>query len=205
VGLQTTSETALAAAERRLREQRFLEGVAHLHAYGLRFELHLIYGLPEETRQTFRRSLDYAMALDPPVLSIFRLMVLPGTELRRKADELGLTFDPDPPYHVRGHRSMSPEDIEYGHRMLKSANLLAVSRTLRLLARERGVSFAAIVDCWLEWRPEDPFSADAGTAQRFVEHVCERYGVPAAFYRGFSALEFEPQRIDARGAIPARP
>jgi hypothetical protein len=190
VGLQTTNEAALEAVDRRLREARFLDGIAHLHRYQLRFELHLIYGLPGETRETFRQSLNYGLALDPTVLSIFRLMVLPGTDLRRNAAGIGLTYDPDPPYHVRSHALMPEADVHYGHRMLKAANLLEKSRTIRLLSREPAVTFADIVDDWLEWRPDDPLEVDAPTAQAFVEHVCERHGVPSEFYRGFGAREF---------------
>jgi radical SAM superfamily enzyme YgiQ (UPF0313 family) len=201
VGLQTTNETALAAADRRLREQRFLDGIAHLHAHGVPFELHLIYGLPGETRDTFRRSLDYAMALNPTVLSIFRLMVLPGTDLRRNAARFGLTFDADPPYHVRAHHTMTEEDVAYGRRLLKAANLLEASKTIRLLSRESGVSFTGIVDAWLDWRPDGPDEADADTAQAFVEDVCRRFGVPAEFYRAFGGFEFKADT--RRGPAPA--
>jgi len=121
VGLQTTDPTALATTERRLRIGRFNEGIAHLQRHHLSFELQLIYGLPGETRSTFRDSLNYAISLDPPILSVFRLMVLPGTELWRKAAALNLTFDPEPPYHVRSHLSMTVEDLEYGYRFMKAA------------------------------------------------------------------------------------
>jgi anaerobic magnesium-protoporphyrin IX monomethyl ester cyclase len=107
VGLQTTDPTALATTERRLRVERFTEGIAHLRRHGLPFELQLIYGLPGETTASFRESLNFAIALDPPQLSVFRLMVLPGTELWRKAASLQLTYDPEPPYHVRSHLSMT--------------------------------------------------------------------------------------------------
>lgn len=191
VGLQTTDPTTLAMADRRLRLERFNEGIAHLHRHHLRFELHLIYGLPGETRSTFRESLNFGMALDPPELSIFRLMVLPGTELWRKAADLNLTFDPEPPYHVRSHLSMTEEDVEYGHRLLKAANLLQGSRTVRFLSRERDLTFADIVEEWLAWRPEQQaLEADNEALKAFVAHLCGRKQIPAEFYQQFGALEF---------------
>src|SRR5262249_20162588 len=114
VGLQSTDDTALATAERRLRRQRFVAGIEHLKAFKLQFELQLIYGLPGETSESFRTSLNFAMALDPPELVVFPLMVLPGTELWRKAKGLQLEFDAHPPYFVRSHYSMSAEDIAHG-------------------------------------------------------------------------------------------
>lgn len=190
VGLQTTDPTALATTDRRLRLERFGEGIGHLRRQHLPFELQLIYGLPGETRSSFRESLNYAISLDPPYLSVFRLMVLPGTELWRKAAELSLTFDPNPPYHVRSHLSMTAEDLQYGYRFMKAANLLERSRTLRLLARERGVTFSGIVELWLEWRPRQADSLPYKDALRaFVAHLCGDMGIPAGFYQQFGELE----------------
>ena len=191
VGLQTTDPTALATAERRLRVERFTEGVAHLRRHGLPFEMQLIYGLPGETTASFRESLDFAIALDPPQLSVFRLMVLPGTELWRNRAALQLTHDPEPPYHVRSHLSMTAGDLEYGLRFSRSANLLQRSRTLRLLAREPGVTFSDLVEAWLAWRPLQPAALPPAEAMAaFVSYVCADRGIPAQFYEGFGALEF---------------
>ena len=191
VGLQTTDPTALATTDRRLRIERFQEGIAHLHRHRLWFQLQLIYGLPAETPSTFKHSLNFAMSLDPPELAIFRLMVLPGTELWRKAADLGLTFDREPPYHLASHMSMSATEVEHGFRFLSGANFLQASRAIRFLARERGLTFADIVDEWLEWRPDAPKSeAGMETMSAFVAHVCGRKGIPPEFYLAFVTREF---------------
>ncbi len=114
VGLQTTDVTALATVERRLAMEKFLHGVECLKRHGIDFELQLIYGLPGETRESFLRSLAFARSLEPPQLAVYPLMVLPGTELRRKAGMIGLEFEPTPPYYVRRHATMSFADIDYG-------------------------------------------------------------------------------------------
>jgi radical SAM superfamily enzyme YgiQ (UPF0313 family) len=191
VGLQTTNMTALATTERRLRLERFNEGIAHLHRYNLNYELQLIYGLPEETRSTFRESLNFAMSLDPPHLQVFRLMVLPGTELWRKAASMGLTYDPEPPYHVRSHATMTEEDVDYGHRLLKSANLLQASRTVRLLAREPDLTFSDLCEEWMAWRPgAATYTADSEILKGFVAHVCGKRNIAPGFYQHFGAFEF---------------
>lgn len=191
VGLQTTDPATLATADRRLRLERFNEGIAHLHRHQLKFELHLIFGLPGETHATFLRSLNFGMALDPPELSVFRLMVLPGTELWRKADTLKLTFDPEPPYLVQSHLSMTAEEMAFGTRFQKVANLLQSSRTVRLLSRERDLSFTDIIEEWLAWRPDgQAYEADNETLKAFVSHVCNRRAITADFYERFGALEF---------------
>lgn len=190
VGLQTTDTTALATADRRLKLGRFVDGLAHLKRHKLKFELQLIYGLPGETRSSFRQSLNFAMSLDPHELAVFPLMVLPGTELWRKADALKVAFDPDPPYFAQSHLSMSADDFAYGRRVTAACARLQRSRTARLLARERGLTFADLVDEWVAWEGEGAEAFDGDSMQRFVAHVCERMAIAPAFYHHFAALEF---------------
>lgn len=191
VGLQTTDETALAAVERRLRMGAFLDGIGHLKRHHLRFELQLIFGLPGETLASFRRSLNFAAALDPPSLSVFPLMVLPGTELWRKAQALDLRFDPEPPYYVRSHRDMSAGDIAHGEKIIRALDLLGDSKTVRVLCREPGVTMSAIVDAWVAWMDAGARPAHAGQrARQFVAHFCEAQRIPPEFYNGFASIEF---------------
>src|SRR5262249_11169488 len=65
VGLQTTDETALTTVDRRLKMRQFIDGIRCLSKYNLAYELQLIYGLPGDTRASFRKSLNFAMSLDP--------------------------------------------------------------------------------------------------------------------------------------------
>jgi radical SAM superfamily enzyme YgiQ (UPF0313 family) len=191
IGLQSTDDTALATVERRLRMQRFLDGVGHVKRSGLKWELQLIVGLPGETRASFRRSLNFAMSLDPYQLAVYPLMVLPGTELWRKAGDVTLAFDPDPPYYVRSHFSMDAADIEYGHRVVRALQDLGDSRTLRLLARERGVTYADIIDAWIAWEDAYPGLESTGyRVKQFLLEFCDRREIAADFYRGFASWEF---------------
>jgi radical SAM superfamily enzyme YgiQ (UPF0313 family) len=187
VGLQTTDATALATAERRLKLQKFVEGMAHLKHHGLTTQLQLIHGLPGDTRAAFRRSLDFAMSLDPDQLAVFPLMVLPGTELWHKAAALKLSFDPEPPYFARSHLSMTEEDFAYGRRAIAACRVLESSRTIRFLAREPGLTFSAIVDAWLDWAPGD--APDLTLIPEFVNHLCAEHGLPRGFYERVAARE----------------
>jgi len=175
VGLQSIDEAALATVERRLRMERFLDGVAALTRCGLHWELQLICGLPGETRASFRRSLDFAASLDPPVLAVYPLMVLPGTELWRKAAALGLAFDPEPPYHVRSHATMTCDDVAYGHRVVRALQDVGDSRALRTLARERGLGYSDLIDAWIAWDDAHPGLESTGyRAKHFLLEFCER-------------------------------
>ena len=134
VGLQTTDVTALATVERRLKLEKFVNGVECLKRHSLEFELQLIYGLPGETPESFRASLEFAISLDPPKLAVFPLMVLPGTELWRKAEALGIDFEPTPPYYVRSHATMTRADIDRGWELVEALQRSGDSRPERLRA-----------------------------------------------------------------------
>ena len=190
VGLQTTDTTALATVERRLKMEKFLQGISYLKQYGLKFELQLIYGLPGETMRSFRKSLEFAVALDPPDLAVYPLMVLPGTELWRKADAIGLRFDADPPYYVRSHPSMSAGEIEYGSRIVGAVRRLGDSKAMRLLGREKGLSFWDVADAWTEWEPQQPERPLREQVRGFLAQFCADHDIPPEFYQGFAEREF---------------
>jgi radical SAM superfamily enzyme YgiQ (UPF0313 family) len=190
VGLQSVDDHALATVERRLRLQRFLDGIAALTRHGLWWELQLIAGLPGETRASFRRSLNFAASRDAPVLAVYPLMVLPGTELWRKAAALQLAFDPDPPYHVRSHASMSADDVAYCFRVVRALHEVGDVRALRLLARERGLTYADVLDAWIAWDAANPGEeAIRYRTKQFLLEFCDERRIPAEFYRGFASWE----------------
>ena len=190
VGLQSTDGSALATVERRLRLQRFLDGVEALKRHDLWWELQLIVGLPGETRASFRRSLSFAASLDPPVLAVYPLMVLPGTELWRKADELRLVYDRRPPYHVRSHYSMSDDDVAYGLRVVRALHDIGDFRALRGLARERDLTYADVVDAWITWDDAHPGDERAGyRAKHFLIEFCDRRRMPAERYRELASCD----------------
>lgn len=207
VGLQTTDDTALQAVERRLRMTPFLEGIGHLKRYNLHFELQLIYGLPFETPETFRRSLDFAAKLEPPELSVFMLLVLPGTELWKKARTMGIEFDPHPPHTIRSHPSMGAETIAAGARIVDAVNFMTGSQTVRILQRESGISMSMIVDAWNQWRASRDLQKVTGAQMsEFMSDFCNAHGIPPRFYVAMTALEYAPGAAasgrTAPGSVP---
>ena len=184
VGLQTTDDGVLATVERRLKMQKFMDGIDYLKREGLPFELQLIYGLPGETRASFRKSLNFAASLEPPFLAVFPLMVLPGTELWNKAEALRIEFSDKPPYFVERHMTMSADDMAYGHRVSDAVVHLQTARSIQLLSREPGMSMADLVDEWIEWQGQS--NSDL---PRFVDHVCASRRIQPEFYRAFALAE----------------
>lgn len=206
VGLQTTDDTSLAAIERRLRMEPFLEGINSLKRNNLYFELQLIYGLPFETRETFRRSLDFAARLEPAELSVFMLLVLPGTELWKKAKAMGIEFDPDPPYRIRSHPSMDAATIEEGERIVEAIDIMVGSVAFRNLQKEPGISMSVIVDGWNMWRAERGLTELTGAHMReFVADFCRRHGIESKFYEAIVAREYPADEPASGRLVPGIP
>jgi len=114
IGLQSTQRNVLEAINRTWhRGDQFRKNLDLLRREpALTLNVELIAGLPEDTPAGLRRSLDEAVLMLPDHVSVYRLLGLKGTRLARRADELGLRFDPDPPYELIGSASFSPEDLD---------------------------------------------------------------------------------------------
>ena len=199
VGLQTTDGATLASVDRRLRLEAFVAGLGHLKRHGLTSQVQLIHGLPNESPESFRRSLNFAASLDPAELAVFPLMVLPGTELWRKAEALKLDFDPEPPYLLRSHPTMSAKDVAHGRAIARAVALFRSSKVARLLGREPGLTFADIIDAWIDWWAANradrslPTGADV---HLFVDELCATRQIPAAVYSALARLEYAAPPLD---------
>lgn len=99
-GPQSIGQEALANCRRAFDHDRFVAGVRALRNEGVSVECDLIIGLPGDTPTDVVSGLDFAISLDPGRVQISTLHVLPGTELWRRADELGVLYDPLPPHEV---------------------------------------------------------------------------------------------------------
>jgi hypothetical protein len=87
--------------------------------------------------------------------------------------------------------------IAHGWKIATAAEALSRSRTLRLLAREPKVSFSDMVEEWIAGCGESAtMSLDGARILPFIDGICEREGIPNAFYRGFASLEFAETRHD---------
>lgn len=99
-GPQTVGDRALLECHRTFDAERFREGVAACKRVGIQVECDLIVGLPGDTAQDIRDSVDFVLSVDPGRIQLSTLHVLPGTELWHRAAELGLVYDPQPPHEL---------------------------------------------------------------------------------------------------------
>lgn len=112
VGLQSTNPLALKLMNRPTNLEVFLSGVKALQKQGIAPTVDLIFGLPGDTLGGFEKTLDFVHdhGLDDH-LQVFPLLVLPGTAFRKKSRELGLNYDPRPPYTLISNPGFSSQDM----------------------------------------------------------------------------------------------
>jgi len=101
VGLQSVEPRAMRLMDRNNNLRAFERGITALRRAGIRVKVDLIIGLPGDTPESVRRSMEYLKqsGLYDDV-QVFHLMVLPGTDFRREAQLLALKHQSRPPYYV---------------------------------------------------------------------------------------------------------
>ena len=93
VGIQTMEPEVLRQAGRRPHTRDLEQNLRALSEVG-EVMVEVMLGLPGDTPDSFRRTLDCVLGL-PVTVIVFRTIVAPGTEMWRRTDELGLTYDPE--------------------------------------------------------------------------------------------------------------
>jgi radical SAM superfamily enzyme YgiQ (UPF0313 family) len=108
VGLQSIDPRAQELMDRKNGVKAFERGATAMMDAGLKVKVDLIIGLPGDTAASVREGLRYLhrAGLYHDV-QVFQLSVLPGTAFRQEAAELGLRYQPRPPYYVLETPTMS--------------------------------------------------------------------------------------------------
>ena len=101
IGLQSIDPEAQEKMDRKNNLRAFERGVRAIMAEGIHVKVDLIIGLPGDTVESVRRGMKYLR--DEKLYSdmqVFNLAILPGTAFRLEAEQLGIRFQPRPPYYV---------------------------------------------------------------------------------------------------------
>lgn len=112
IGLQSADPEILRYVHRSLDKKKFVKNINLLNEEGAVFGFDLIYGLPKDTLEGFKKSLDFALGLYPNNVETFCLSVLPGTILYETALSLGSVFSRVPPYNVIKTDAFSEKDLQ---------------------------------------------------------------------------------------------
>lgn len=122
-GLQSADPEVLKLVHRTLDKKLFARNIGYLNETGAIFGFDLIYGLPGDSAEGFKKSIDFALNLYPNNLETFCLSVLPGTDLADTADELGLIYEKNAPYHVLKTDKYSEKDLANCEKISHACNI----------------------------------------------------------------------------------
>jgi radical SAM superfamily enzyme YgiQ (UPF0313 family) len=109
-GLQTIHPFEMKAIRRKNHMAKVDAVIAELHRRGIRFEVSLIYGLPEQTLASFQASVDWCVDRRVPTLHAFPLMLLRGTAMQRDRARWGLVENNDAIPLVVESNTFTPSD-----------------------------------------------------------------------------------------------
>ena len=150
------------------------------HNADVTYGFDLIYGLPGDSLEGFRASLDFAMSLVPNHLDVFLLSVFPGTRLTETAPALNLEHEACNPYQVIASPTFSREDIALAARIAHGCDVLynhgkavpwfdIILETLEMSPSEVFERFAT----WLESHPSEDLTQ---TQRDFIGSLFEERG-----------------------------
>jgi len=169
IGVQSTNVESLKLINRKFDPDDFIEKISILNNYGISFGFDLIYGLPGDTIDDFKDSLDFTVDLQPNNIDIFPLSVMPGTVLFDRADQLGVKFLKLPPYRVIENRTMSKEILAKAEKLANSFDLF--------YNRGKAVSYLFMILETLNLKASEflsGFTADRGLDEdKFIEALID--------------------------------
>ena len=132
-GLQTIHSNEAKAVRRGNPLERIKRSIMDINSRNLLYEVSIIFGLPNQTLESFEETVQFCLDHKVPVVKAFPLMLLRGTELEEKKEEWDLIESPvsagdlidrvqDGIPHVVASSSFTVEDWS---RMAEIANNLA--------------------------------------------------------------------------------
>jgi hypothetical protein len=111
VGLQSSDPAVLRAIRRPGSADRVKDGVRRLAARGIRVTLDVMYGLPLQAADDVYRSIEWGLAQKNVRVQGLQTLLLPGTDLRRRAAEWKMEASELPPYGVYSTATLSRSEM----------------------------------------------------------------------------------------------
>ncbi len=114
IGLQSVNKEVLTEAGRPFHRDKYLDGLNRLREKaGAAVLVEIIYGLPKDTLEGFRRTLEFVLSeLKAELFVCYRYSVLPGSEFWDRKERYGIRHLDAPPYTILSSDSFPEEDLE---------------------------------------------------------------------------------------------
>lgn len=191
IGLQSADPQVLKQVGRTFRRDDFVSRTMLLNDSGAVFGFDLMYGLPGDSLDGFRSSLDFALGLYPNHLDIFPLAILPGTALAGRSDSIGLNHLPEPPYTLISSPTFNTADMQKAQKLAAACDIFYTrgravawfNGVLDVLGQRPAVFLQRFAE-WLESEKGDGIS-EADLTDDQIWHL----------QRAFLTSTFSPKRV----------
>lgn len=192
IGIQSIHQKTLKLIHRTFDREKFAQNMHILNEKRdeRNIQLQIIDSLPGETYEELLESFNWMFAFRPDSMKVMRLEMLPGTYLREHAEELGLKYDPNPPYRTYHSDAMSAEDIERIGKIRGAADDLYNSglfrQTIHDIHDRLSLAYADIFMAWAVYIEKNNLDYDTMEEsmeifKRFLSPLCERHGKAEAY------------------------
>ncbi|MFH1245227.1 MAG: radical SAM protein [Candidatus Omnitrophota bacterium] len=168
-GVESAAQELVDRCGKNLQLAKAEEMIEYTKSLGIKVHLTFSFGLPGETRKTARRTVDYAVKLDPHSVQFSIITPFPGTALFEQLDKEGKITTKDFSLYD-GHYNcvfqpdnLAPEDLE-------RAKQYAYRRWARHQNKQRGIK-GNLHRFFYCWRHSGPAAALKKTAKYSIEHI----------------------------------
>ena len=151
IGIQSFNPDTLAAVDRVTDVEKVCRAVRRLIGSGrVHTHIDLIAGLPLEGMESFRRSFERAMELQPDMLQMGFLKLLHGAPMREQPERFRCEYRTEPPYEVISTPWMTAEELLHLHNIEKALDRVYNSgrfrRTAEYAAQAGGLSMFGLYE-----------------------------------------------------------
>ena len=136
-GIQSLREPVLEKCKRLGKLEQALEGLQFLCSLD-NMETHadLIAGLPLYRLNEIFEDIRILAEFQAGEIQLESLKLLPGTDMRRRANELGIQYAPMPPYEVLRTEDITPEELQVARRLSRLLDAFYNTPAWQALTRE---------------------------------------------------------------------
>ena len=126
VGIQSVSPSVLNAIRRPTDLAAASRGIRWLIKRGIRVTVDVMYGLPGQTLQDVKRSIQWTQGLGRVNLQCLQTLLLPGTNLRRNRARWKISAADRPPYGVTSTGTLSADELKEAEQYIQSISPAAL-------------------------------------------------------------------------------
>ena len=154
-GIQSLREPVLEQCQRLGKLSDALEGLRFLCSLN-NMETHadLIAGLPLYRLEEIFEDIHTLAGYRAGEIQLESLKLLPGTEMRRRAEELGIRYSPFPPYEVLQTREISTSELQVARRLSRLLDAFYNTPAWQSLTRELIIKEEGFLHHFLEYLTE---------------------------------------------------